>query len=85
MPNYLAVRTAADVTDAIASIVEDVAGDYLSDEYDQKGRLTQDMKETLWDKGEGHEVDGKIIELGNQFGTPAMKKMVKIAKKYLAG
>ena len=84
MTNYLAVRTAADVTDPIATIVRDVTNDYLVDEYERTGRFTQNMKELLWDKVEGSLVKDQVIELGDQYGTPAMKKMVKIAKRYLS-
>lgn len=78
------IRYSYDVTLEIQEVMEQVCEDYLVDEYDRTGKFTSDMKETLYEKMEGTPLkNGDTIDLGIEFGTPAMKKLNKLARNFL--
>lgn len=72
------IESAADVTEEILEIAEEVEQGWFADE-------PQMDWERFWEKMDGYEVkehDGREIDLGTANDTPAMRKIVKHIQRW---
>lgn len=71
--NFIVPETAADVSDEILDLAFETAEGWFPDRIDW---------EDLWDRMEGTQLKtGKYLSWGDEFGTPAMKKVQRHVNK----